>query len=92
MAILIGKWFVVMVFFEFLIGRNNLLDRSNLHKVLLVLIPLSILVYFINKSIFVFYYLPFILLSGIALLWYLQHKLEINIYQKFMKRFRNDKK
>jgi hypothetical protein len=104
MAIVFGRWFVMLFIFELLIRRNNLLlDRNKLLKVLFVSIPISVIIYFINnsiiselikldKSIIVFYYLPFILLSGIALLWYLQQKLEINIYQKLLKRFRNENK
>ena len=98
MAIVIGRWFVMLFIFELLIRRNNLLlDRNKLLKVLFVSIPISVIIYFINnsiiselikldKSIIVFYYLPFILL------WYLQQKLEINIYQKLLKRFRNENK
>ncbi len=104
MAIVIGRWFVMLFIFELLVRRNNLLlDRNKLLKVLFVSISVSVIIYFLNnsiiselikldKSIIVFYYLPFILLSGIVLLWYLQQKLEINIYQKLLKRFRNDNK
>ena len=104
MAIVIGRWFVMLVIFELLIRRNKLLlDRNKLLKVLLVSIPLSIFVYFINNliiyelikldtSIIVFYYLPLLALSGIGFLWYIQRKLNLNIYQKLLKRYRNDHK
>ena len=86
---------------EMLIRNNKqILNRLRFFKILLVAIPISLLVYFVNESIIanivklntltiLLYYLPFFLLTAIGFIWFMQKRLEINILQKLFKRFKN---
>jgi peptidoglycan biosynthesis protein MviN/MurJ (putative lipid II flippase) len=103
LAIVIGRWFVMLVIFEMLIRHNNqMLNRSKLFKILLAALPLSIAIYSINNSIIaelikldteliVWYYLPFVVLGGFGFIWFIQQKFELNLFKKLLKRFRNGK-
>ena len=103
LAIVIGRWFVMLVIFEMLIRHNNqMLNRSKLFKILLAALPLSIVIYSINNSIIaelikldteliVWYYLPFVVLGGFGFIWFIQQKFELNLFKKLLKRFRNGK-
>jgi putative peptidoglycan lipid II flippase len=100
-AIVIGRWFITIAIVEMLIRNNKqILNRLRFFKILLVAIPISLLVYFVNESIIanilklntltiLLYYLPFFLLTAIGFIWFMQKRLEINILQKLFKRFKN---
>jgi putative peptidoglycan lipid II flippase len=100
-AIVVGRWFLTIVLFEILKRDNQeILNRVRFFKILILTIPTSILIYLINGSIIsklihldtltiIYYYLPFFMLTLFGFIWFMQKRLEVNIIQRLIKRFKN---